>query len=162
MLLTAAGTITAIEVVSGVAGHPARLVPYTRVADWMRHTSWTHWGVLAISAGLVLVGLWFLLAGLIPGRPRVVPLRGDDRDLAMAVTRGGFRNALAAAAEDVQDASRAQVTLRRHRVKVYVHCPAHAVDAVSEQVRRSVAGRLEEIRPLARYKVVVKPLTRKG
>ncbi|MEV4256587.1 DUF6286 domain-containing protein [Spirillospora sp. NPDC049652] len=162
VILTAAGTITAIEVVSGVAGHPAKLVPYTRVAHWMQNTPWTHWGVLAISAALVLVGLWFLLAGLIPGRPRVVPLRGEDRDLAMALTRGGLRNTLAAAAEDVPDASHAQVSLGRHKVKVYVRCPSHLADAVSEQVRRSVEGRLDEIRPLTKYKVAVKPLTGKG
>lgn len=161
VVLTAVGTITAIEVVSARTGHPARLVPYERTMHWAQHTSWRSYGVLAICAGVALIGLWFLLAGLLPGRARVVPLRGDDRDLAMAVTPSGFRNTLRAAAESVLDVSQAHVVLGRRKVKVYVRCPTHQAVAVIEQVRWTVQTRLDGIRPLTRYKVVVRAQARR-
>ncbi|WP_026415948.1 DUF6286 domain-containing protein [Actinomadura oligospora] len=160
--LTAGGTIAAIEVFSALGGHPARLVPYDRAVRWAERSSWQNWAVLAICAAVALLGLWFLLAGLLPGRPRVVPLRGDNRDLAMALTRGGLCNTLASVAESVPGASQAHVTLGRHRVRVSVHCPSHEVDAVKEQVRAAVQERLDEIRPLTRYRVAVRARTRQG
>ncbi|MFC5179751.1 DUF6286 domain-containing protein [Actinomadura harenae] len=162
VVLTASGTIVAIEVFSTMGGHAARLVPYGRTEHWAQHAAWRSWGVLAVCAAVALVGVWFLLAGLVPGRPRVVPLRGDNRDLAMAVTPAGLRNALAAAAEDVEGASQAHVVLGRHKVRVSVHCPSHEVDAVKAQVRVSVQEKLNEVRPLAGYRVAVRARTRRG
>ncbi|MEV5572559.1 DUF6286 domain-containing protein [Spirillospora sp. NPDC052269] len=161
VVLTAGGALTAIEVFSVMGGHPARIVPYGWFVHWAEHASWRSWQVLAICAAVALVGLWFVLAGLLPGRPRVVPLRGDDRDLAMAVTRGGLGKALVAVAEEVPGATQARVSLGRRRVRVSVHCPSHAVDAVKEQVRRAVQGKLEEIRPLTGYRVAVRARTRR-
>ncbi|MCP2334869.1 DUF6286 domain-containing protein [Actinomadura rupiterrae] len=161
LALTAIGTITAIEVFSERAGHPAKIVSYGRVANWAEGHTWKNWAVLVVCGAVALVGLWFLLAGLLPGRPHVVPLRGDDPDLAMAITPGGLRSSLAAAAEDVAHSSDARVQLGRHRVTVSVHCPSHEVDKVTEKVKRSVETRLDDIRPLTKYKVSVKARTKK-
>ncbi|MFC4913094.1 DUF6286 domain-containing protein [Actinomadura gamaensis] len=161
LALTAVGAITAIEVFSARAGHPAKVVPYGRVTNWAEGHPWKNWVVLLVSAVVALLGLWFLLAGLLPGRPRVVPLRGDDPQLAMAVTNGGLRNTLAAAVDDVQDASDPRIGIGRHKIKVKVRCAAHEADMVKEQVKRSVENKLDDVRPLTKYKVAVKARTKK-
>ncbi|WP_131741447.1 DUF6286 domain-containing protein [Actinomadura roseirufa] len=156
LLLIAAGVLTAIEIISAWAGGPAHLVPYDRVRDWADDTAWKDAGALAAAAGLTAVGLFFLLAGLLPGRSRVVPLHGEDPDLMMGVTRRGLRRAVASAAEAAPGVSGVRrVRLRRHRVKVVAETPVRDPADLDRRIGVAVGARLRRLSPLPGRKVAV-------
>ncbi|XVQ10147.1 DUF6286 domain-containing protein [Spirillospora sp. CA-255316] len=155
-LLTAAGVLVAIETVAALAGNPARLVPYERAAAWATGARYKDWAPLLISAGLVLLGLVLLVAGLRPGRGRLVPLHGDDPGLVVGVTRHGLRNIVVDAArgvDGVSDVLRAKV--RRHRVLVVVGTGMREARGLDERVGEAVGRRLDEIRPIPARRVAV-------
>ncbi|TDB72098.1 hypothetical protein E1264_42090 [Actinomadura sp. KC216] len=153
LLLTAAGTLTAIEVISALFDRPARVFPY----DWAKDVAWDDPAALAISGGLALVGLLCLLAALLPGKSRIVPLHGRDPNLMMGVSRRGLKAAVAAAAEDAPGVSRARrVRLRRRRVKVVAETPVHAPEDLDKGVEEAVRARLDRLEPLPARSVSVR------
>ncbi|TMQ97196.1 hypothetical protein ETD83_20365 [Actinomadura soli] len=145
LLLTAAAALTAIEVISALADRPAHVFPY----GWAKDAAWDDASVLAISGGLALAGLLCLLAALLPGRSRIVPLHGRDPNLMMGVSRRGLKGAAAAAAEDAPGVSRVRrVRLRRRRVKVVAETPVRAPEGLAEGVADAVRERLGRLEPL--------------
>ncbi|MBT2209147.1 DUF6286 domain-containing protein [Actinomadura sp. NEAU-AAG7] len=157
LLLTAAAAITAVEVISAWAGHPAHIVAYGRVRDWAEDTAWKDWQALAAASGLTLLGLLFLGAGLLPGRSRLVPLHGDDPDLLVGVTRRGLKDAVAAAAGDAPGVSGVRrVRLRPRRVKVVAVTPVRDSADLDERVGAAVGDRLGRLRPLPDRSVSVR------
>ncbi|MFD0688343.1 DUF6286 domain-containing protein [Actinomadura fibrosa] len=157
VLITAAGMLAAIEVITAWLDRPARIVPYGRIADWAEDTAWKDAPALAIAGALTLLGLLFLLAGLLPGRTRVVPLHGDDPDLTMGVTRRGFKAAIASAAEGASGVSGVRrVRLRRRRVKVVALTPVREHGDLGERVTAAVGDLLDRIQPLPARKVAVR------
>jgi hypothetical protein len=147
LLLTAAGTFTAIEAIA----RPA--------TSW----AWNDWPVLATGASLTFLGLLFLLAGLLPGRSRIVPLHADTPDVVFGVTRHGLRQTLAATADNVEGVARVRtVKLRRHRVRIGIDTARHAPEGVHERVRAAVRHRLDAIQPLPLRGVTVRVHHREG
>ncbi|MEV5824002.1 DUF6286 domain-containing protein [Spirillospora sp. NPDC052242] len=144
VLLTAAAVLTAIEVITGLLDRPWHLIPYERVSD----ETWNDPKVLGITAALAALGLIFILAGLLPGRTRMVPLQGDDPNVMMGVNRRGLKRAAAAAAEDAPGVSRVRkVKLRRRKVKVLAETPVHDPAGLGQGVATSVQERLDRLRP---------------
>lgn len=149
LLLAAGGVLTAIEVFSEMAGHPAKIVPYDEVTDWADGVAWEDSAPLAIASGVALAGLLFLLGALVPGRSRVVPLHGTDPDLVTGITRGGLKQAVALAAEGAPGVSAVRrVRVRRHRIKVVAVTAVRDSQALDEKVVEAVRARLDEIEPL--------------
>ncbi|TDE33077.1 DUF6286 domain-containing protein [Actinomadura sp. 6K520] len=145
LLLTAAGVLTAIEVISALLDRPAGIFPY----GWVDDAEWDDWYALAIFAALALLGLLFLLAALLPGRSRMVPLHGDDPGLVMGVSRRGLKRAVAAAAEEAPGVSGVtRVRLGRRRVRVVAKTPVHEPAGLDEGVAEAVHDRLDRLEPL--------------
>ncbi|GAA2434619.1 hypothetical protein GCM10010191_56400 [Actinomadura vinacea] len=156
LLVTAAGVLTAIEVISALAGSPARLVPYERVASWATGARYKDWAPLLIAAGLALLGLVFLVAGLRPGRGRLVPLHGDDPDLIVGITRSGLRNAAGAAALGVDGVfDVARVKVGRRKVEIVLTSALRDPGDLGERVRAAVQRRLDELGPMTGGRAVV-------
>ncbi|MFC6882745.1 DUF6286 domain-containing protein, partial [Actinomadura yumaensis] len=155
LLLAAAGIITAIEVVSALVGKHAGIVPYERATSWLTGHDWKSWPVLAIAGAVALVGLLFLLAGLLPGRSGIVPLHGEHRDLVMGITRRGLKGAAKSAAREVDGVTGVRkVGLRRHRVIVHADTAMRTPGGLDEDVRRAVQRRLDGLGPLPRRRAV--------
>ncbi|MFI0367682.1 DUF6286 domain-containing protein [Actinomadura sp. 1N219] len=153
LLLTAAGALTAIEVISALFDRPARVFPY----DWAKDAAWDDWYALAIFGALALAGLLCLLAALLPGKSRIVPLHGRDPSVMMGVSRRGLKGAVAAAAEDAPGVSRVRrVRLRRRRVKVVAETPVHEPEGLDEGVADAVRERLDRLEPLPARRVSVR------
>ncbi|MGP4022217.1 DUF6286 domain-containing protein [Actinomadura sp. 3N407] len=145
LLLTAAGVLTAIEVISALFDRPAHIFPY----GWVGDAAWDDWYALAIFGALALLGLFFLLAALLPGKSRMVPLHGRDPSLMMGVSRRGLKRAVAAAAEEAPGVSGVRrVRLRRRRVKVVAKTPVHDPAGLDEGVTAAVRDRLDRLEPL--------------
>ncbi|MFB4297219.1 DUF6286 domain-containing protein [Actinomadura sp. NTSP31] len=153
LLLTAASVIGAIDVIAAMTGASLRVFAYRELAD----VRWDGWVTRGICIGLGLVGLVFLLAGLLPGRSRIVPLHGARPEVMMGVSRRGLRSAIAAAAGDATGVSRVRrVRLGATRVKVVAETPAHDPRGLDEGVAEAVRECLERIRPLPPRSVKVR------
>jgi hypothetical protein len=145
VLLTGVGAVVAIEVISALAGRPAHLVPYEKATRWLTETSWSAVATIAIAAGVIVLGLFFLLEGVLPGHTGLVRLRSDDPDLVLGVTRKGLRTAIAAAARDVDLVSDVRwVKVRGRRVIVSVASPVRGGE-LKETVAAAVRSRLDEL-----------------
>ncbi|GAA2156988.1 DUF6286 domain-containing protein [Actinomadura napierensis] len=153
LLLTAASVIGAIDVIAAMTGASLRVFAYRELID----VRWDGWITRGICIGLGLVGLMFLLAGLLPGRSRIVPLHGSRPEVMMGVSRRGLRSAVAAAAGDAAGVSRVRrVRLGATRVKVVAETPAHDPQGLDEGVADAVRECLERIRPLPARSVKVR------
>ncbi|MDL4775634.1 MULTISPECIES: DUF6286 domain-containing protein [Thermomonosporaceae] len=165
VLLVVAGALTAIEVISALVGSPMKLIDYPRVTRWAAGGggAWNAWGPLAIASALALLGLIFLFAGLVPGRSRLVPLRGDSRDLVLGVTRRGFTGAVSAAAMETDGVTGVRkVKLRRHKVVVRAETGMRSPGDLEERVREAVERSLERLGPLPDRDVKVRIAHREG
>jgi hypothetical protein len=156
-LLTAAGVVVAIEVISTLVGSPGGMIDYTGIVSWLTGTSWDDPITRVAAAVIALLGLACLTAGLNPGHTSLVPLRADDPDLVVGVTERGLRRAVAAAAGDVDMVTDVRrVKVRRHRVVVVVETALRDTAELGEQVKSAVARRLEELGPRPRRTVSVR------
>lgn len=99
LLVTAAGVITAIEVIVALAGHPSVIVPWHRLAGQARPLTIGSNEVFGISVAVAIVGILLLWAALHRTRPSafaLIPL--DER--RSAVDSGATRRALTRAAAE--------------------------------------------------------------
>ncbi|MDL4821960.1 DUF6286 domain-containing protein [Actinomadura opuntiae] len=159
LLLTAAAVIGAIDVIAAMTGASLHVFAYRELID----VRWDGWVTRGICIGLGLVGLVFLLAGLLPGRSRIVPLHGAVPEVVMGVSRRGLRSAVAAAAADAAGVSRVRrVRLRRTRVMVVAETPVHDAQGLDEGVAEAVRECLERIRPLPARAVTVRMKHKEG
>lgn len=159
LLTTAAGVLTALEVISALLDRPAHVFPY----GWVRDAAWDDWYAIAIFAALALLGLAFLLAAVLPGKSRIVPLHGRDPSLMMGVSRRGLKSAVAGAAEGASGVSRVRrVRLRRRRVKVVAVTPVHDPAGLDEGVAEAVRDVLDRLQPLPARSVSVRMKHREG
>ncbi|MFC4054932.1 DUF6286 domain-containing protein [Actinomadura syzygii] len=159
LLMVVAGVLTAIEVISTTLDHPARVFPY----GWVRKADWNDWYALAIFAVLALIGACFVLAAVLPGTSRVVPLHGRDPSLLTGVSRRGLKRLAAAAAEGAPGVSGVRrVRLRRRRVRVVAQTPVQAPAGLDEGVAEAVRERLDRLGPLPARSVAVRMKHREG
>lgn len=153
LLMTAAGVLTAIEVISAAFDRPAHFFPY----GWVKDAHWDHRHVLAIFAALALIGVCFVLAAVLPGKSRIVPLRGRDPSLMMGVSRRGLKRTVAAAAEGAPGVSGvARVRLGRRRVRVVAETPLHEPAGLDAGITEAVRDRLDRLRPVPARSVSVR------
>jgi hypothetical protein len=157
LVLTAAGVLVAVEVISTLAGSPSGLIDYGRVVSRLTGTSWNDLVTRVVAAVIALLGLACLTAGLKPGHTSLIPLHGDDPDLVIGVTERGLRRAVASAAAEVDMVTDVRrVKVHRHRIVVVVETALREYGELGEQVRTAVARRLEELGPRPRRAVSVR------
>ncbi|MQY06706.1 DUF6286 domain-containing protein [Actinomadura macrotermitis] len=163
LLLTAAGVLTALEAITALADRPARIVPYPRIEHWAQGTAWRDWAPLTIAAAVAVVGAFFLLAGLLPGRPRLVPLHGDDPDLLIGVTRHGLKAAASDAAARVEGVRHVRkVKLGKHKITMTVATSLRVAEGLQDKVTEAVRQRLADLGPVPARRVTVKVRTKGG
>ncbi|WP_433474077.1 DUF6286 domain-containing protein [Spirillospora sp. CA-142024] len=159
LLVTAAGGVTAIELLAGALGSTVHPVPgVAPIVIVLRGHSWDDPNVLTPAGAVAFLGAAFLLAAL-PGRLRGVPLAGADPRLAGVIGRAALRRTLADAALDVPGIERARVrglgVLRRGlvvRATTGYRNPAN----LAELVHRAIGVRLDRIEPMHRPPVDVR------
>ncbi|MFI6521948.1 DUF6286 domain-containing protein [Spirillospora sp. NPDC050679] len=157
LALTAVGVLAAIEIISWLADRPARIVPYQRLGDWGVGTAWNHRSALVASGALAVLGLLLLLAGLVPGKPRLIPLHGDDPNLLIGVTKHGLKGAVTDAAEAVDGVSHVgRVKIEPRKARLTVHSDLRTGgDDLRKRVTEAVQQRLDALGPVPRRTAVV-------
>jgi len=146
--LVVAGAVTAVEVVAARTGHRSGplLVRYDKAATVLRDHSWQDRSVRLVAAGLVLVGLLLLVAGLWRG-PRLIPLSTGDDALDAVTDRATVRRVLERAAGAVEGVLGARAWVYRRRVWVSIRVrprprPAAEVEAEVSDVLRTAVDRI--------------------
>ncbi|WP_336206008.1 DUF6286 domain-containing protein [Nonomuraea sp. LPB2021202275-12-8] len=155
VLLTALGLLVAAETISALFGRPLRLVPYDRMLDWAVSTTWASPLVLAAAAVVTLLGLALLLTALVPGRPRMVPVRTGDAEVVIGMRPKGFTGALAHAAEEVPGVRSARASLHGGTVTVTAETSGWDPEGFEQAVRNAVLDRLAALDPVEPYRVHV-------
>ncbi|MEU8197386.1 DUF6286 domain-containing protein [Microbispora amethystogenes] len=108
------------------------------------------------AVGMIVCGAGLVALAVVPGRPRLVPLRCEDPLLAMGLTRVGLRRTLISAAREVEDVRRANVHILRGRIEVTVVTGTARTGAVLREVGAAVGDRLAGLGVQARHEVVVR------
>ncbi|MBV2362652.1 DUF6286 domain-containing protein [Streptomonospora nanhaiensis] len=152
VLLVAA--LAAAEVVSALVGSPMRTAVTTTAEEYAVGAQWGDPAVQAASLLLALIGLALIAIALLPGRGRFAPLRTDDPDLVVGLSRPALRRTLVLAAQSVGGVRAARVTVGRHRIGVRVHTDLIEAPELRGQVAAAVERRLTEIAPLGDFKVI--------
>lgn len=147
LIAAAAGVTVAIDVISVLAGGRPVIWPQHQIATQLRATHFDDIPILAVAAAIAFVGLLLLLAALTRGKPTLIPLDSDDPQLTAGTTRRSLRNAVTAAAMQVDGIDRAAVTLTRRKAKVKVRTGLRDASGLDQQVTGSVEHRLAGIKP---------------
>ncbi|WP_280426540.1 DUF6286 domain-containing protein [Nocardia carnea] len=138
------------------AGAP-EFLSYDTVARELHATTWNEWPVLVVALALLAAGALLLAAAVLPGRPRVLPLRtGDDMDAG--VPTGELRALLRGAATTVDGVNSARIVLRRETVRAVVDTDLHRGHTeMADEVCAVLSNRIRELgRPVRRVQVRVK------
>nr|WP_055505158.1 DUF6286 domain-containing protein [Nonomuraea pusilla] len=154
-LVTLAGLYVAAETVSALVGAPLRLLPYDRMLAWASSTPWSDPLLLLGAAVATLVGLALLATALVPGRPRMIPVRTGDPDLVIGMRRKSFSSALAHAAEEVPGVHGARARLRGRTVAVTPFTSGWDEEGFARAVRDAVLTRMAALQPVEPYRVAV-------
>jgi uncharacterized alkaline shock family protein YloU len=152
-LLTLLGILLAGEVVSSLLGSP--WLRYDGMLAWVRSTPWSNPLFLVGAAIATLIGLLLLALALVPGRPRLVPVRTGDPDLIMGIRRRSFARALARAAESVPGVHSARVSIRGHTAAVTADTSGWGAERFGDAVRDAVLSRLATLDTVEPYGVTV-------
>jgi Family of unknown function (DUF6286) len=147
-VIAAAGLLGVIEAVSAALGHPLWRVPHRYFAGPLRDTPWSDVVTLAIAAAVAFIGLVLVLAALIPGRPRAIPVASGDTSVVVGVPRASLRRAVARAAQDVDGIDRARVKLRGRRITVRAATRLRDTTGLRGSVHAAVQDRLTALDPL--------------
>lgn len=151
-VLTAAGALAAIVAVQLLLGERAWL-DYGAIARRLNTSRWTDVPVLAGGAVIAVLGLVLLAGALLPGKPIVLPLRGEPDS---GVSRRSFRATLRTAAAHVDGVDKTRLKLGRRRVRVRVTTQRTRPDGIAEAVHAAITERLDRIDPLRRPDVKVR------
>ncbi|MEV4801069.1 DUF6286 domain-containing protein [Nonomuraea sp. NPDC049421] len=153
VLLAVLSLLVLLEIVSGLVGRPLRWIPYDRMLAWASTTSWSDPLVLLGAAVVTLIGVALLSSALVPGRPRMVPVRSGDPDLIIGLRPRSVARALAHAAEQVPGVRSARGKLRGQTFAV---TPTTYGGDVDQDVRGAVLSRLAGYDLVHPYRVAVR------
>ncbi|MEV0390891.1 DUF6286 domain-containing protein [Nonomuraea sp. NPDC050643] len=156
LVLFAAGLVTAVETISAMFGRPALIVPYDRVADWARASTWQDTAVMACAVAIGIAGMLLILIGTISGRPRLVPLRSGDSHMIISMPRRMLARVLGTVAAQVDGVRRARANVFGRRVTIRVSTKLRNTAAIHERVRTAVEAELSRLAPVGRYTVKAK------
>jgi hypothetical protein len=146
----AAGTL-AVDVVAVQTDNRTFVYPYLSIAHRLRTTTWSATSVLVVAAVVAAVGLLVLLAGLLPGRRKLLAVTSGRATATVGVGRRSVRRTVAHAAEGVDGVSSASVELKRRSVAVTVVSPLRDPGDLPSRVQDAVSERLASL-------ALVKPL----
>lgn len=151
LVLTAAGALAAIVAVQMILGERPWL-DYGAVARRLHDFRWADLPVVLAGGVLVVLGLILVLAAVLPGKPTVLPLRGEP---ASGASRRSFGSTLRTAAARVDGVEKVRLKLRRRSIRVRVRTRRTRPDGIADAVRVAVAKRLDRIDPVRRPDVKV-------
>ena len=154
LLAACACAFVAVQAIS-LAAHQRTLgFGVHAVTSFGRTTSWNATVVLAAGITAVVLGLWLLLAGLLPPRRRIVELTSGDPGLAAGLSRSSLRHSLRAAITSIDGISTARLRGRR-RVRVVATTTMRDTTGLAEAVQTAATRQLDALAPCRPHTVRV-------
>jgi len=147
-VLAAAGILGVIQAASAALGRPLWKLPHRDFAGPLQDTHWNDTATLAVAAAVAFIGLVLVLTGLIPGRPRAIPLASGDDSVVTGAPQRSLRRSLARLAENVDGIDRARVKARRRSIVVRATTRLRDTAGLRENVHTAVQDRLAALDPL--------------
>jgi hypothetical protein len=155
LVLLAAAVLVAISCIQLLL-HQNPLIRFGTLAAFGASLRWNAPITIVVGVVAAVLGLILLAAGLLPGKPTVLPLSDGGRTSA-GVSRRSLRRDLTTAAASADGVRSAAVRVRRGRVVATVRTLATDTAGVAEQVRSLLDERLTAIalarRPRLRIRV---------
>lgn len=148
LALVGAGAVALVEAFTVVAGRAPRLVAFERAAPLAEPTAWRDPAALGTAGAVTVLGLLLVLAGVLPGRPRLVPLRTGDPGLVLGVSRPVLAALVAGEVSRVTGVRGVRVRVRRRRLVVAAAVGPRASDALGDRVREAAERELARLNPL--------------
>jgi uncharacterized protein DUF6286 len=145
VLTAVAAFLVMVEVIAALVGRSAAVLPVTWLARLGRTAYWDDPRVLAGAAALAALGLFLLAVALWAGRPRAVTVRCEDPDVLMGLATPSVRRYAEDAATGVDGIVDATAVARRRRVRVRATSPLRDAEGLTDEVRRAVERRLDEL-----------------
>ncbi|MEV5411770.1 DUF6286 domain-containing protein [Thermopolyspora sp. NPDC052614] len=167
LVLAGAGALAMVESFMVVADRAPRLVSFARTTMWAQSTAWSDPAALAVAGTVTVLGALLLLAAVLPGRPRLVPLRTGDPDLVFGVSRPTLAALIASEVSRVEGVRRVRVRVRRRRLVVVATAlgdTAGTCDAagLARRVREATGRELARLNPLIAFTVRPRVRVRPG
>jgi len=153
LVLVTAGAVALAETLLVVAERAPRLVAFERMTLWAESTTWRDPAALGTAAAATALGVLLVLAAVLPGRPRLVPLRTGDPDLILGVSRQVLAALVADAVARAAGVHRVRVRVRRRRLVVVASAEPGDAGAAAERVRRTAERELARLDPLIALRV---------
>ncbi|WP_236242500.1 DUF6286 domain-containing protein [Streptomyces sp. CC228A] len=162
LVVAAAGAAVAVDVVAVGTGNAPVVWPQRSLTRELRTREWGDDVIMAVAAGIALIGLLLLWAALSSGRRRAVRVDTADEHTRTVLTRRGLRRTIGAAVGRVDGVDEHRVRLRGRRVKVRATTPLREPQGLQERVAEAAGEQLAAVRTAAAYKVTVKVRTARG
>jgi hypothetical protein len=155
LIVLAACTLVAVVAIQIIVGQRP-WVSFSVVAGALHATHWNDL-IPAISGGVAaFLGLLLVLAAVLPGKPTILPLGGDDTAVRSGAARRSLRSTLRAAASTVDGVSSASLVLRPRKVTAIVRSDRTNTSDIADAVRTAIDHRLDQIAPARRPKVTIR------
>lgn len=121
-------------------------VSYDRVARELHALTWDEPQVLVAGIAAAVIGALLLMAALLPGRARVLPLTGSRPDgIDAGIRRRDLRALLRHSAAEVEGVVSARVRIRRDRALAIVRTDRRSHEDMAAAVCSALSERVQEV-----------------
>lgn len=160
-LALAVGSLLAVvEIVAAALGRAPVVVPHEEWTDWLRSNSWDDWVVIAVLAGILVLGLLLLLLALRRGKPASLALQSRTDGVNVTASRRSVEKSLEAAASRASGIAGASASVGRRRARVDARTAARSEPGLRDEVESVVRGRVDSLDLKRRMRTRVKLSTK--
>jgi hypothetical protein len=145
LALLLGSVLAVVEIVTAALDRSPVLVPHPDWTSWLRSHSWDDWVVMAVLAGLVVLGLLFLFLAFRRGKPASLALKGRTDGVDVAASRRSVEKSLASSAARTAGVAGANASVRRRTARVRAQAVARSAPGIREEVESAVRGRLDSL-----------------
>lgn len=160
LTVLAACVLVAAVAIQMLSGEPL-WIRYHAVATDLHATRWHDPGPAIAGAVAAVLGLVLLLAGLLPGRLTILPLRaaettGTGSRVDSGASRRSYRSTLRAAAATVDGVRTVRLKLRRRSVAAVIRTDRTNTTGLTDAVRAAIEHRIDMVDPATRPRIRIK------
>lgn len=145
VLLGGAATTLAVDVIAVRTDGRSLIWDYPQLASQMRQTTWGDTAIVAIAAGVALLGLLLVLAAFMPGRQKLLAVTATVPGQAAGTSRRSLKRLLGQALSDVDGVADVDVKVRRRKARLTVTSPLRNPGDLDTQVRSEAVRQLQQI-----------------
>jgi len=145
LTLLVGSLLAVVEIVAAALGRAPALISYAEWTGWLRTHSWNDGPVVAVLAGLVILGLLLLLLAFRRGKPASLALSSRSDGVDVTASRRSVEKSLVAAASRTTGIAGASASVSRRTARVAARTVARAEPGIREEVESAIRDRLDSL-----------------